>query len=101
MVTRTTIAERNLAELRILLGDDVEFNRKFVARILEKMGHAVEVAEDWKDAVRIFEERGFDLVLMDCQMPVMDGYEATAPIRSMERNGQQIPIVAVTAHVMK
>lgn len=101
MVTRATIAESNLAELRILLVDDVEFNRRFVARILEKMGHAVEVAVDGKEAVHFFEEQIFDLVFMDCQMPVMNGYEATVAMRGLEGDGQQTPIIAMTAHAMK
>jgi two-component system sensor histidine kinase/response regulator len=70
-------------------------------RLLEKEGHTVVVAGDGAKALEALETAQFDLILMDVQMPVMDGVEATAAIRERERsNGVHIPIVAMTAHAM-
>jgi CheY-like chemotaxis protein len=75
-------------------------------RVLEKMGHTVTVVENGRQAVEMVRERPFDLVLMDVQMPVMDGFEATALIREDERKDaaagrvRRTPIVAMTAHAM-
>ena len=87
---------------RILLAEDNQINRKLVARILEKKGHAVVTAADGKEALAMLHEEPFDLVLMDVHMPVMDGFEATSAIRSKEKGtGSHIPIVALTASAMK
>ena len=70
-------------------------------RILEKVGHRVAIAENGKAALRMLEEQTFDVMLMDVQMPVMGGFEATARIREKEkRTGRHIPIIAMTAHAM-
>jgi CheY-like chemotaxis protein len=77
-------------------------NRKVAQRLLEKAGHTVTVAVDGVEAVAAYQAREFDLVLMDIQMPGLDGFAATAAIRAAEaRNGKHIPIVAMTAHAMK
>ena len=77
-------------------------NQKLAVGLLQREGHAVTVANNGKEAVVAVESQYFDLVLMDVQMPEMDGLEATAAIRRRERQtGQHIPIVAMTAHAMK
>jgi CheY-like chemotaxis protein len=84
--------------LRILVAEDNPVNRKLVGKILEKRGHAVVSAEHGRAALAMVEEDDrFDLVLMDVQMPEMDGFETTAAIRRREKRGRYIPIVAMTA----
>jgi len=88
--------------LQILLAEDSLVNQKLAVGLLKKQGHCVSVAGNGLEAVDLFEKRPFDLVLMDVQMPEMDGLTATAMIRKKEREtGRHIPIVAMTAHVMK
>jgi CheY-like chemotaxis protein len=87
--------------LRVLLAEDNVVNQRLATRMLEKQGHFVVVTGDGVKALRALEHGHFDLVLMDVQMPLMDGVEATAAIRKKERgSGQHIPIVAMTAHAM-
>ncbi len=88
--------------LRILLAEDNQVNQKLARRMLEKRGHAVEVARNGLEALTASAEREFDLVLMDVQMPEMDGMEATVRIREREGAGtEHVPVVALTAHAMK
>jgi two-component system sensor histidine kinase/response regulator len=88
--------------LRILLAEDNPVNQKVTLRALERRGHHVILAENGLEAVTLASQERFDLILMDIQMPEMDGYEATAAIREMERGtGSHARIVAVTAHAMK
>jgi PAS domain S-box-containing protein len=88
--------------LRVLLVDDNKVNQKLAARLLERRGHRVTVVGDGRAAVTAVAAGGFDIVLMDVQMPGMDGIEATALIRGNEAGtGSHIPIVAMTAHAMK
>jgi signal transduction histidine kinase/DNA-binding response OmpR family regulator/HAMP domain-containing protein len=88
--------------LRILLVEDTPVNRAVVTRLLERHGYGVRAVEDGRQAVAAFEQEPFDLVLMDVQMPEMDGFAATAAIRARERTtGTHTPIVAMTAHAMK
>jgi len=86
---------------RILLAEDNVVNQKVACRFLEKMGLQVDVAPDGQAAINAWRTGGYDLILMDCQMPVIDGYEATRQIRAQESQGQRIPIIALTAHAMK
>ncbi|MFH1113107.1 MAG: response regulator [Pseudomonadota bacterium] len=101
LVTRHSIRE-STKRLRILLAEDNLVNRKLATKLLEKMGHCVSAAENGKKALEAMEQGGFDLVMMDVQMPVMDGFEAVKIIRNREQGtGTHVPIVAMTAHAMK
>jgi signal transduction histidine kinase/CheY-like chemotaxis protein len=96
------LAERGSARsVRVLLVEDNLVNQKVVLMMLKRLGHAAVVAGNGKEAVELFRRHPFDLVLMDIQMPEMDGFEATAAIRAMEVTGMRTPIIALTAHVMK
>ena len=88
------------APLDILLAEDSLFNQKLMVSLLEKRGHRVTLAENGREAVATFPTRRFDLVLMDVQMPEMDGLEAAAAIRGLE-HGSRTPIIALTAHAMQ
>ena len=88
--------------LRLLLTEDNLVNQKLAKRLLEKRGHAVVIAGNGCEAVQALRQERFDVVLMDVQMPEMDGFEATKMIRARERDtGEHVPIVAMTAHAMK
>jgi len=89
----------NERTLQILLVEDNPLNQTVAARLLEKHGHTVVVAANGREALERLEGSEFDLVLMDVQMPEMDGLEATAAIRQRE-NGRRLPIVALTADVI-
>jgi CheY-like chemotaxis protein len=87
---------------KILLAEDNPVNRVVAVRLLEKRGHRVTVAANGREAVTAAQRETFDLVLMDVQMPEMDGFEATATIRQAEAgSGRHLPIFAMTAHAMK
>ena len=89
------------AGLNILLAEDNTVNQKVAKRVLQKQGHSVTVASSGKIALEILEQQDFDLILMDVQMPEMDGMEATRAIREKEKvTGKHIPIIALTAHAM-
>ena len=88
--------------LNILLVEDNLVNQRVATRLLEKRGHCVAIAENGQEALRMLEKESYDLVLMDVQMPVMDGLEATAKLRESEKNGDKhLPVVALTARAMK
>ena len=89
------------APLRILLVEDNPANQKLAAYILQDRGHAVEIAGNGQEAIYLAEQNRYDVILMDVQMPEMDGLEATAAIRKREDGGQRMPIIAMTAHSMK
>ncbi|TWT76102.1 Signal transduction histidine-protein kinase BarA [Posidoniimonas polymericola] len=89
-------------KLRVLLVEDTPANRKVAQRVLSKRGHEIEVAVNGREALDLFRKEEFDVVLMDVQMPIMDGYQATEAIREIERSGGRVPtpIIAMTAHSM-
>ncbi len=88
--------------LRILLAEDNIVNQRLVVRLLEKYGHTIIVASTGREVLAALAQQPVDLVLMDVQMPDMDGLEATAVIREQERQGGgHLPIIALTAHAMK
>ncbi len=88
--------------LHILVAEDNRINQILTCRLLEKGGHSVRLVEKGTDAVKAVEDEAFDLVLMDVEMPEMDGLEATRAIRATEQStGRQLPIIAMTAHAMK
>jgi two-component system, sensor histidine kinase and response regulator len=100
VITRHSLREGRLP-LRILLAEDNVVNQKLASRLLENRGHIVTLACDGTRALEALEKQPFDLVLMDVQMPVMDGLEATAAIRRREANtGAHVPVIAMTAHAM-
>jgi CheY-like chemotaxis protein len=85
----------------ILLTDDNVVNQRVALRILEREGHNVVIAGNGKEALAALDQQRFDVVLMDAQMPEMDGLETTAAIRQRERGtGKRTPIIAMTAHAM-
>ncbi len=101
---RTRQGARHRRSLRVLLAEDNEINQTMAINLLEKWGHRVVVANNGREAVAATEDDSFDLVLMDLQMPEMDGMKATTAIRSREANhgnGNHVPIIAMTAHALK
>jgi len=94
--------EKAAIPLRILIAEDNPINQKIAIRLLEKRGHGPVAKSSGQEALAALEQEAFDLVLMDVQMPDMDGFEVTAAIREREKGaGRHIPIVAMTAHTMK
>jgi len=88
--------------LRILLAEDSPTNQLLAIRLLEKMGHVVTLAQNGQEVLDILEKQSFDVLLLDVQMPDIDGLELTRRIRTREQNtGQHLPIIAVTAYALK
>jgi two-component system sensor histidine kinase/response regulator len=104
LITRYSLGDAGEASrsLRILLAEDNPVNQRLAVRMLEKRGHRVAVSCNGREALEALAADAFDLILMDVQMPEMDGFEATAAIRKNEAgSGKRMPIVALTAHAMK
>jgi signal transduction histidine kinase/CheY-like chemotaxis protein/HPt (histidine-containing phosphotransfer) domain-containing protein len=94
-------AESEDQSLRVLLAEDNLVNQKVATLMLERLGHSVDVATNGREAVRAVTRATYDVILMDCQMPEMDGYEATYEIRRLEGDSRHTPVVALTANAMK
>jgi CheY-like chemotaxis protein/HPt (histidine-containing phosphotransfer) domain-containing protein len=92
---------RTSRPLHILLAEDDRINRKVISAMLKEKGHTVEAAGNGLEAASLFERNTFDLVLMDIQMPEMNGIEATGRIRKLEGSGRHIPIIAITAYALQ
>jgi CheY-like chemotaxis protein len=90
-----------MKNLKILLAEDHEISQKMATRLLEKRGYSVVAAENGEEVLENLDGEAFDLVLMDVQMPVMDGIIATQKIRNLKSDIRDIPIIAMTAHAMK
>jgi signal transduction histidine kinase/CheY-like chemotaxis protein/ligand-binding sensor domain-containing protein/HPt (histidine-containing phosphotransfer) domain-containing protein len=102
IITRHALrAQRAQQKYRLLLAEDNAVNQKVACHTLEKLGYSVDTARDGRVAIDAWQSGRYDLILMDCQMPVIDGYEATRRIRALEPPGKRIPIIALTAHAMK
>ena len=102
LVTRHSLAERTArSRPRILVADDNLVNQAVAVRMVEKLGCRADVVANGREAVAALERAAYDLVFMDCLMPEMDGFQATAEIRQREGAARHTPIVAVTANAMK
>ena len=107
LVTRHSVAEDFRKDVQILLVEDYPTNQQIATRHLIKGGYQVDLAEDGMQAVEAYKRKVYNLILMDIQMPIMDGYTATQEIREVEARNlepstiQRIPIIAMTAHAIK
>jgi two-component system sensor histidine kinase/response regulator len=94
--------QREVHALTVLLAEDNAVNQKLASRLLQKMGHQVTLAANGEEAVRAHSAGRFDVILMDVQMPEMNGFEATTRIREREKTtGEHVPIIALTAHAIQ
>ena len=101
IITRHTISDDQLRTVKVLLAEDNPINQKLALALLKKAGILAEAVQNGKQAVAAVEKNSYNLVLMDVQMPEMDGFEATQRIRAMGSDKKSIPIIAMTAHAMK
>jgi CheY-like chemotaxis protein len=102
LITRQTVSQSPAAgTTRLLLAEDNPVNQKVACKMLEKLGYRVDIAGNGQEAVAAHERMRYPLIFMDCQMPEVDGFEATALIRKMEGRSAHTPIVAMTANAMQ
>ena len=101
IITRHSLGEETAGKARLLVAEDNLVNQKVAMRMLEKAGHRVDVANNGIEALAALKNASYDMVLMDMQMPEMDGYEATAEIRKMAPEYRELPVIAMTANAMK
>ena len=107
IVTQHSVAESKQEQMsvfegKVLIVEDNKINQLVAKTMFENLGLNIEIAEDGQEALDCFNRKKYDLIFMDCRMPVMDGYEASSAIRSLEKSkdGSRIPIVALTANAM-
>jgi len=101
LITRHTLAEQKRQGLRILLAEDNAINQKLAIILLQKAGYSVDAVENGEQVLEKVQKEQYNAVLMDVQMPVMDGFTATSHIRQWEAGKGHIPIIAMTAHALK
>lgn len=103
VVNHAEVEIEDQEQKHILLVEDNRVNQKVALQLLKRLGYRISVANNGEDALQLFRENSsaYDLILMDCQMPVMDGFEATKRIRLLEGDQVHIPVVALTAHAME
>jgi two-component system sensor histidine kinase/response regulator len=100
LITRHMLSENRKQGLRVLLAEDNAINQKLAVILLQKAGYSVDAVDNGAQALEKVQSNQYSAVLMDVQMPEMDGFEATRQIRAMEKDGRHIPIIAMTAHAM-
>ena len=100
-ITKYSLAETQKQEASILLVEDNQINRTVASVIIKKFGCRVDTAVNGKEALDAHLNNDYDMILMDCEMPIMDGFEATRNIRKMEAIKNEIPIIAITAYAME
>ncbi|MFT7620053.1 MAG: CheY-like chemotaxis protein [Planctomycetota bacterium] len=88
----------DIANLRVLLVEDFAINQKVALRMLAKLGIDADCVENGEEAVQAHAKNGYDLILMDCEMPILNGFDATGKIRESEDSGDHVSIIAMTAH---
>ena len=91
------------SETKILVAEDNPVNQMVIVGMLKACGHVADVAKNGSEALDLFQKNQYNLILMDCEMPVMDGYEATIQIRNIEKmepTRKRVPIAALTAHAL-
>ncbi|MCB1218811.1 response regulator, partial [bacterium] len=101
LVTRHSVKEAERRSVKILLVEDNRVNQKVAINLITRAGFSVELAENGQEALDMLQLSSYDMLLMDCQMPVMDGFEATKRIRELKGSRASIPIVAMTANAME
>ncbi|MEP6895659.1 MAG: response regulator, partial [Chloroflexota bacterium] len=102
LITRHILSEQRKLNLRLLLAEDNTINQKLAVTVLQKAGYSVDTVDNGLEAVSKAKTNQYNAILMDVQMPIMDGFEATQQIRAWEQeNGTHIPIIAMTAHAMQ
>lgn len=101
IITRHSIAESKSYTQKVLIADDNETNIIVARELLGRLGYCSDVVHNGEEAVEAFVKQTYDLIIMDCQMPVLDGFGATSEIRKLEGQNQHIPIIAMTANALK